>query len=158
HGAAAPDGRDLHRRHPPPAPDARRPRGFRARGAPAEARGDGGRSSARAAVPQRLHSRRRLARRPGGVPPRSRTRPRDARAAPEEARSQVKLTLRVRVGLGMALVVALGAVTAALAQWGLNESANRVERLHRAADARNQATVVRRGVSDARRLEIVYVT
>ncbi|MEZ0229326.1 MAG: hypothetical protein ACAI25_11925, partial [Planctomycetota bacterium] len=68
------------------------------------------------------------------------------------------LTVRVRVALLVTAVVALGAVTAALAQWGLNESASRVERLHNAADARNGATRVRRGVGDLRRFEIIYVT
>jgi predicted esterase YcpF (UPF0227 family) len=69
----------------------------------------------------------------------------------------VNLTVRVRVGIGMVAVVGLGAVTGALAQWGLGEATRRLERLQVAAQARSDAAQVRRGVSEARRLETAYL-
>jgi hypothetical protein len=69
----------------------------------------------------------------------------------------VNLTVRVRVGIGMAVVVGLSAVTAALAQWGLHEVTLRVDKLHDSADARNEATLIQASVAQARQLEIQFV-
>jgi len=69
----------------------------------------------------------------------------------------VSLTVRQRVGIGMAVVVGLGAVTAGFAQWGLQAVASRVERLHAAADARNAATEIQALASAARESEVAFV-
>ncbi len=68
------------------------------------------------------------------------------------------LTVRLRVGIGMGAVVALGGFTALLAQWGLQASATSLERLGAAAEVRNVAGMIRREVSEIRRNEQAYVT
>jgi methyl-accepting chemotaxis protein len=61
----------------------------------------------------------------------------------------VNLTVRVRVGLSMTVIVGLGALTAGLAQWGLRSAS-------RAAQARNEASLIMRGIAVARHSELAY--